>query len=153
METAVLSSQQLWLDYTGDTKTVRYKGRQKWDEFNKLSSDKGRDDDEEKDWLWIPNLYYVKMSHIFLLLFSQHKTNPIDSHHLSQILSVCQTLHIYPKTVKYLTHLTMGSFFLWVRGVLHPYFAHTSKFQASKIILISPDCVWALVHSSWETRK
>ena len=29
------------------------------------------------------------MSHIVLLLFSHHKTNPTDSHHLSQILSVC----------------------------------------------------------------
>ena len=32
------------------------------------------------------------MSHIVLLLFSHHKTNPTDSHHLSQILSVCPIL-------------------------------------------------------------
>ena len=38
-----------WLDCTGDTETMQYKGRQKQDELNKLSQDKGRDDDEEKE--------------------------------------------------------------------------------------------------------
>ena len=31
------------------------------------------------------------MSHIVFLVFSHHKTNPTDSHHLSQILSFCRT--------------------------------------------------------------
>ena len=43
------------------------------------------------------------------------------------------------------TNVTIGPFFLWVRDVLHPYFAHTSKFLASKTILIWPGCEWALV--------
>ena len=32
---------------------------------------------------------YCKMSHIVLPLFSNHKTDPTDSHHLSRILPVC----------------------------------------------------------------
>ena len=54
--------------------------------------------------------------------------------------------------------LIYGSFFLWVRDVLHLYFAHTSKFLASKTILIWPGCVGAIVfhgkpESKWRRKE
>ena len=48
---------------------------------------------------------------------------------------------------------TYGSFFLWVRDVLHLYFAHTLKFLASKTILIWQGCVGALVFHDKPERK
>ena len=44
----------------------------------------------------------------------------------------------------------MGSFFLWVRDILHLYFAHTFKFLASKIFLILPGCAGAIVLGKYE---
>ena len=49
--------------------------------------------------------------------------------------------------------ITIGSFFLWVRDVLHLYFADTSKFVASKTILIWPGCVGAIVFHGKPERK
>ena len=49
--------------------------------------------------------------------------------------------------------LPRGSFFLWVRDVLHPYFAHTFKFLASKTILIWPGCIGTLVFHGKPERK
>ena len=53
---------------------------------------------------------------------------------------------------------SMGFFLLWVRDVPHPYFLfpyfpHTSKFLASKTILIWPGCVWALVFHGKPEKK
>ena len=49
--------------------------------------------------------------------------------------------------------LAEGSFFLWVRDVLHLYFAHTSKFLASKTILIWAGCVGAIVFHDKPDKK
>ena len=50
-------------------------------------------------------------------------------------------------------YLNMGLSFLWVRDVLHLYFAHTSKFLASKTIRIWPGCVGAIVFHGKLERK
>ena len=48
---------------------------------------------------------------------------------------------------------TGGSFYLWVRDVLRPYFAHTCKCIESKTILIWPGCVGELDFHGKPERK